>query len=229
MRKKQRRYDYKFQFIGDSITTAYGVLSGRNPMCFFRMKSIQSCLECWAVHLSKMFNADYRLQAVSGKGVIRNMVGVPGPKMPTLFTRYSDNSQLNSYKIQDHYVPDVLFSFMGQNDYYYKIKNPSVSNFVKGYVDMLQKIVKDYMIYGGATPKIIAVCDVEYNKELCQNVKSAVKSFNFAYNLVYYIEIPAGTLGKEYMGCIGHPNSIGQRRIAEAVYKQTIKIIPKLK
>jgi hypothetical protein len=32
---------------------------------------------------------------------------------------------------------------------------------------MLLRIAKDYMIYGGATPKIIAVCDVEYNKELC--------------------------------------------------------------
>ncbi len=50
-------------------------------------------------------------------------------------------------------------------------------------------------------------------------MKTAVKSFKYAYNLVYYIEIPVGTLSKEYMGCIGHPNSLGQRRIAEAVYK----------
>jgi hypothetical protein len=92
------------------------------------------------------------------------MVGVPGLKMPTLFSRYSDNSQPNSYKLQDNYVPDVLFSFIGENDYYYKIKNPSVSNFVQGYVDMLMKIAKDYLIYGKASPKIIAVCDIEYNR-----------------------------------------------------------------
>jgi len=43
--------------------------------------------------------------------------------------------------------------------------------------------------------------------------------------MVYYVEIPVGTLSREYMGCIGHPNSIGQKRIAEAVYKEAIKVI----
>ena len=127
------------------------------------MKSIQNCQESWAVHLSKKLNADYRIEAVSGKGVVRNALGVPGPKMPSLFSRYSDNSQPNSYKIQDHYVPDILFTFIGSNDYN-NIKNPSISNFVQGYTDMLNKIVKDYMIFGESGPKIIAICDIEFNK-----------------------------------------------------------------
>jgi hypothetical protein len=68
-------------------------MSGRNPVCFLKMKQIQNCLYNWAVHLSNMFNADYRIEAVSGKGVMRNMIGVPGLKMPSLFTRSSDNSK----------------------------------------------------------------------------------------------------------------------------------------
>jgi hypothetical protein len=59
--KNSKRYDYKFDFLGDSVTTAFGVMSGRNPICFLSMKKIQNCLESWAVHLSNMFNADYRL------------------------------------------------------------------------------------------------------------------------------------------------------------------------
>lgn len=61
------------------------------------------------------------------------MIGVPGVKMPALFTRLTDNSQDNSYKLQDGYVPDALFVFIGENDYS-NIKNPSISNFVNGYV-----------------------------------------------------------------------------------------------
>lgn len=76
-------------------------MSGRNPICFLKMKQIQNCLESWAVHLSNMFDADYHIQAVSGKGVVQNALGVPGPEMPALFTRYSDNSKQNSYKYQD--------------------------------------------------------------------------------------------------------------------------------
>lgn len=133
-----------------------------------------------------MFNADYRLEAVSGKGVVRNAFGVPGPKMPSLFSRYSDNTKENSYKIEDKYVPDALFLFIGSNDYS-NIKNPSISNFVGGYVSMLEKIVKDYMIYTDRGTKIISICDIEFNKELCYNVKTAVKNFSYSYKYVYYL------------------------------------------
>lgn len=141
------------------MTTAFGAMSGRNPTCFIKMKSIQNCRESWAVHLSNIFNADYRLEAVSGKGVIRNSFGVPGAKMPSLFSRYSDNTKDNSYKIQDSYIPEVLFLFIGSNDYS-NIKNPSISNFVNGYTSMLQKIVKDYMIYADQGTKLINICDI---------------------------------------------------------------------
>jgi hypothetical protein len=56
--------------------------------------------------------------------------------MPSLFTRYTDNSKEDSYKIQDKYVPDAVFLFIGANDYN-NIKNPSINNFVTGYVAML--------------------------------------------------------------------------------------------
>lgn len=90
---------------------------------------------------------------------MRNALGVPGPKMPSLFSRYSDNTKENSYKIQDKYVPDVLFLFIGANDYS-NIKNPSINNFVNGYVAMLEKIAKDYMIYTDQGTVIINVCDI---------------------------------------------------------------------
>lgn len=32
-----------FDFLGDSLTTAFGDLSGRNPICFLKMKQVQNC------------------------------------------------------------------------------------------------------------------------------------------------------------------------------------------
>jgi hypothetical protein len=222
--KNSKRYDYKFDFLGDSVTTAFGVMSGSNPICFLSMKNIQNCRESWAVHLSTMFNADYRLEAVSGKGVVRNALGVPGPKMPSLFSRYSDNSKADSYKLQDKYVADVLFLFIGANDYS-NIKNPSINNFVTGYEAMLERIVKDYMIYTDQGTVLINVCDIQFNKELCYNVKTAVKNFSYSYRQVYYLEIPEGTAGKGDSGCIGHPNSQGQKKMAEALYPSVLQIL----
>lgn len=71
-----------------------------------------------------------------------------------------------------------------------------MSNFVQGYTDMLNKIAKDYMIFGETSPKIISICDIEFNKQLCYNVKTAVKNFSYAYESIYYVEIPSGTLNK---------------------------------
>lgn len=137
--------------------------------------------------------------------------------MPSLFSRTTDNTYENSYKLEDKYVPDAVLLFIGANDYS-NIKNPSMGNFVDGYVAMLQKITKDYMIFTDQHPKLINICDIEFNRELCYNVRTAVKSFSYAYKLVYYLEIPEGTQGKQETGCIGHPNVKGQRKMAEAVY-----------
>jgi len=60
------------------------------------------------------------------------MIGVPGKKMPTLFTRNSDNSAAFSYKFADNYIADVLFIFIGENDYY-NFYHPTPQHFVRGY------------------------------------------------------------------------------------------------
>jgi hypothetical protein len=55
--------------------------------------------------------------AVSGKGVLHNAYGVPGPKMGNLYTRITDNSPPFSYKYQDRQLPDAIFILLGGNDY----------------------------------------------------------------------------------------------------------------
>jgi lysophospholipase L1-like esterase len=52
-----------------------------------------------------------------------------------------------------------------------------------------------------------------------------VKNFSYSYRQVYYLEIPEGTSGKRYTGCIGHPNVQGQKRMAEAVYSGVKEIL----
>jgi hypothetical protein len=100
------------------------------------MKKIQSCLYSWATHISKAFNADYRIMAVSGKGVLHNSYGVTGPKITSLYTRTTDNSKPFSYNYQDKVIPDVIFFMIGANDYSHPIK-PNPNNFIFAYKTML--------------------------------------------------------------------------------------------
>ena len=98
--KRPATYKYKFDFMGDSLTTAFGVLGAKRSLaiCIFDMKKIQNCRHSWATLLSQRFEADYRIEAISGKGVMRNSLAIFGKKMPDKFTRITDNSPIFSYK-----------------------------------------------------------------------------------------------------------------------------------
>lgn len=220
---RKEQFAYKFDFLGDSITTAFGVLSGTNPVCFLRMKQIQNCLESWASHISKKFNADYRIMAVSGKGVLQNSYGVPGPKITSLYTRTTDNSKPFSYSYQDKVIPDVIFFMIGANDYSHPI-NPNPNNFIFAYKIMLETVLAELRKAApGAKPLLINVCAADMSKEHQYTVQTAVNEFKNAYKLTYYVQIPRGVLSN--LGCIGHPNTKGQRLIAETLYPQVKEIL----
>ena len=115
--EKQDNFKYELEFVGDSITSAFGDMSGRNPACFLRMRHNQNCMESWAVHLANQLNAGYRIVAESGKGVAKNALGVTGPTMPVLYSKITSNSAPNSYSYQDNYSPDAIIFSLGDNDY----------------------------------------------------------------------------------------------------------------
>jgi hypothetical protein len=94
---------------------------------------------------------------------MRDSFGVPGAKMPSLFTRYSDNSKQNSYKYEDNYIPSAIFLFVGANDYS-NLKNPTSNNFITAYKEMLRGIIRDEVIYTDTKSKVINVCDIEFSK-----------------------------------------------------------------
>ena len=73
--------------------------------------------------------------------------------------------------------------------------------------------------------KIIHICDAKFNKELCFNIKTAGNEVRYAYKYIYYVQIPDGTLQKEDIGCVGHPNARGHAKMAKALYEQVRRII----
>lgn len=68
-------------------------MTNANPKCMLNLKGTQNCLESWAVHLSNKLNANFRVMAESGKGVVKNAMGIPPPAMPYIFTKITSNSQ----------------------------------------------------------------------------------------------------------------------------------------
>lgn len=125
--------------------------------------------------------------AVSGKGVLHNSYGVPGPKITSLYTRTTDNSKPFTYKYQDKVIPDVIFFMIGANDYSHPIK-PNPSNFIFAYKTMLETVLKELkQAAPQAQPLLINVCGAEMGREHQYTVQTAVSEFKKAYKLTYYV------------------------------------------
>ena len=225
LQKHPKEYRYRFDFLGDSYTSAFGVLSNQNKKCMLNMKHIQSCLESWAVKLSNRFEADYRVMAYSGKGVYKNCYTFGKKTLGTLFTQITDNSKPYSYQYQDKTIPDVIFSWAGSNDYT-RILHPDRVPFVRAYKEMLMTALRSLLLaVPEAKPIFICLCGVEENKQQCRNIKTAVEEFRYAYGKVHFLEIGKGPLAKENLGCIGHPDVKGQQLIADLLYPQVKEIL----
>ena len=100
--------------------------------------------------------------------------------MMTKFTEITDNSKKNSYYYQDNFYPDVLLIFIGANDYS-NIFPPRSNNFVQGYKDLTMGTLKNIIKDSERKPIIINICQGDFNKELCLNVKAATKDVKYAY------------------------------------------------
>lgn len=73
--------------------------------------------------------------------------------------------------------------------------------------------------------KIICICSADFPESVCNQTKTAVNSFHYAYSNVYYVEVPAGIFKKADMGCIGHWNYKGQRIMADSIYEKVKDIL----
>ncbi len=83
--------------------------------------------------------------------------------MPVLYTKITSNSKPNTYTNQDKYAPDVIFVFLGVNDYSnLNIIKPSQNSFVYGYEKMLTEIVNLQFYSTGNKPKIIGLCTADF-------------------------------------------------------------------
>ncbi|KAL0586986.1 hypothetical protein ABG067_003326 [Albugo candida] len=129
-------YKRKFEFIGDSDTTAFGNECTVTSSGDFRPKAIfQNVYNGYACILARMFDAEAHITAWSGKGVHSNSADW-GDTMPTLWKK-TIASRSNSYDLES-WMPDAVVINLGVNDLY--PPTSSESDVATAYVEFLREI-----------------------------------------------------------------------------------------
>ncbi len=105
----------RIEFIGDSHTVGYGNLSTTRTCTPTEVWERTDPAQGVAGRLSQRYDADYRINAISGRGVVRNYDGLPGDTLPvayplTLFDRATPADDAGWH-------PQLIVIALGTNDF----------------------------------------------------------------------------------------------------------------
>ncbi len=134
----------RIEFIGDSYTVAYGVeaKNGTDGTAFTRTNTTKG----YAYLAAQKLNADYQINAFSGRGLVRNFEDiVPEWTIPTLYeyavpgmTEEGEAPRWDFAK----WHPQVIVLFVGINDWQGHGPYPETSGFDRAYAEFMNKLRK---------------------------------------------------------------------------------------
>lgn len=108
----------RIEFIGDSHTVGYGVRSTSRDCTEQQVHDLTDTSLAFGPLLAARLDADYRIEAFSGRGVVRNYNGVAaGQPLPALFPRLIPGQDQPRIAAADPWKPDVVVVGLGTNDF----------------------------------------------------------------------------------------------------------------
>ena len=202
----------RIEFIGDSFTAGYGCegSSAEDAPEFEKTNASKS----YAYLLASGFNADYQVNAFSGRGLVRNYDNmIPEWTMERLYdytvmgsvTSYSKPERWNFEKFH----PQVIVIFEGINDFQGNPPYADKGKFKKSYVKLLEKLRKAHP----GVKFLLVSTKVWPDDDLGSTIKS-----------IYDTQIAAGFKDLEYkhvftsnVGLHGHPDTHSQEELANTL------------
>ena len=203
---------YKLLVFGDSLTCGYGVL-GYDPCQF--SGATENARLAWASLVARAVDAELSLVAWSGKGLVRNYgekTSTSALPLPAFYdsTLGSMVGQPTNHWDPARYIANVVIIYLGANDYSTE-PNPTDAEFINAGMSLVNKIKTDY-----PNASILLLTD-----EFPFTVKTS-KATNVekiaAMSGSKFFKIPASVIDSSRpTGCNGHPNTLTQQGIANAV------------
>jgi len=104
-----RARDRAIEFVGDSWTVGYGAGSGGRECSDDEVWRSTDASLAFGPQVARRFDADYRLLAISGRGMVRNFSNSAGDTMPQAYERLAAGA--------DAWSPQLVVIGLGTNDF----------------------------------------------------------------------------------------------------------------
>jgi lysophospholipase L1-like esterase len=207
----------RIEFIGNSITSGYGVL-GDSSNCRFSPQTEDAPM-AYAAMTARELHADYHLVSYSGRGVVRNYGDRNKTSinpMPALYDRtcYFDSTTTKwDFK---KWVPQVVVINLGTNDFSTQ-PYPDSAVFVSAYlalIDTVRSLYSGVTIFCVSGPMIGEPC-THYVREVVMDQQRREGRDKD----VFFVEIPRSIMSDSDWGCEIHPNIYGADKMADIVVR----------
>jgi len=108
----------RIEFIGDSFTVGYGNISNTKTCTTQEVHDRTDSQKAFGPLLARRLDADYRINAYSGFGVVRNYNGTsPGQSLPVIYPRLKPDDPAHVDAGSDDWHPQVIVVNLGTNDF----------------------------------------------------------------------------------------------------------------
>ena len=105
------------EFIGDSYTAGYGNTSPKRECPGEEIWATTNTQLAFGPLTAKHYNADYRINAISGRGIIRNYNGSDGLHLPQAYPFDINQDGKTLTRNSDSWAPQIIVIGLGTNDF----------------------------------------------------------------------------------------------------------------
>ena len=207
------------EFIGDSMTCAYGV-EGKDQNEHFKTTT-ENFSKSYAYLASQILGADYSSVCYSGYGVVSGFSNGEKNEEEVLPLYYKKIGKYENYPGDwnfEKYKNNIIFMNIGANDYYYILNNPEKRNdeFIQEYINFVMEVRK-------YNPDSLIICTVGNIGEnpIYKLIDEAVKLINDEKVISY--ELPPQNPDDGY-GSDWHPSIASQESFSKIVAEKIKEI-----
>jgi len=211
----QSQINRTIEFLGDSLTCAYGNLG--LPNCTTFSANTEDATLSFVTLAAQILNVNsFHIECWSGKGVVRNYGwnGTTSPDpFPIYFNRTLGNEPSSIWNFKT-YSPSAVAVTLGANDYSTQ-PNPSFEQFYEGYSALLDNIFQVYS--SGSLEHVFAVCG-PLSVDPCHVIERVVAKYNSSS--VTFISLANILSEPSDYGCNGHPSAQGDQKVSVVLASQ---------
>ncbi len=203
----------QMEFIGDSHTVSYGNISPSRDCTEQQVWATTDTSQGFGALTARHYGADYRIQAISGRGVVRNFNGLAADTLPAAYPYILFN------KVQRDSSPDwrpqLIVIALGTNDFStplnpgekWKTREALQADYVASYIDFVRALRAN-----NPDAYFILWATDGANGEIQAQVGKVVAQLKAAgEGRLHFMPVNGLTFG----GCHWHPSAADDRTIAD--------------